>query len=405
MRPSIALASLLGLLLARPAAASEPPSVAVLRFDGPTADDVRAAVLRALAGRADIRLVDGSAALGPAYELDRLGVAATVKGTVGRTGRRWTATVEAVHRATEEVAGRFSASSATLGGLPAAVAAGVGKQLLPALVAAPALAARSEPPPEAPLPRPTRRPSPPKEPPAVAQEAPVDAPAGRSLTVSAGVGVLGRSFSYTGDRGGLRPYQLGAAPTLKASALWFPGVLFGALPWLGLELSGEAAVGLGATDESGQRFGSSAYGVQAGLLGRLPLGRVDLDIGVGGGLDGFEFGPGEGGPEPGIPGVSVAYVRIGAEGRAALPYGFSLRLGAGLRPILSAGEIGQDRWFPGAGGFGFDAAAGAALALADGLEVELRADVRRYGLGFDAENADGAEDLRYGLSASLGYNF
>lgn len=137
------------LLTGLPAVAA--PSVVVAPFEGPTGEDVRTAAIRALADRAEVEMVGTSALMAAARKrgvslddaegfeaaCDELRVAAVLIGKVARKSGSWTAQINLRHRATGDIAGRYTARASNLRKLDDAVRAGLWNKLGAALASAP----------------------------------------------------------------------------------------------------------------------------------------------------------------------------------------------------------------------------------------------------------------------------
>ncbi|MEL6187394.1 MAG: hypothetical protein AAFU79_22455, partial [Myxococcota bacterium] len=241
---------------------------------------------------------------------------------------------------------------------------------------------------------------------AAAPPAPSTSSGPAAVELAAALRLVGRNLSYNDDLfGGLRPYDLSAAPALRLEARWFPGayVTDGLLSWIGVEIEADLLLGVDSSNPGGESFGTSAGGFLAGLRGRIPLGPHRVSISLGGGLDAFGLEDAEDGTDPGVPSVEYAFVRAGADGTFAILGALSLRAGVGWRQVLSSGELASSEWFPNASVAGVDAHVGAGYTLLPGLDVQAEFELRRYFASFDPEPGDfpvagGAIDQSWGLA-------
>lgn len=151
MRATVFLSLLTTTIVPTLASAQGRPSVAVAPFSGPTAADVRAAVVRILSERSEIEVIssraildaargagqDGSSVEGFEAAADRLRVNAIIRGEILRDKGRWGARLEAYHRATGRVAEKLSVNVASIQALDDAVGRRLWSALGPSLRSAP----------------------------------------------------------------------------------------------------------------------------------------------------------------------------------------------------------------------------------------------------------------------------
>jgi hypothetical protein len=250
------------------------------------------------------------------------------------------------------------------------------------------------------VPPPPRRVAPPEAPaarePAVEAELPAPATLPRAarneVPVEVGVGAafFTRNLSYVDDLfGALRPYQLGGAPALRLSVAWYPGAHFsrGTLSHVGLEARASYALGLSSRNAAGVEFPTRALSYEASLRGRLPAGRHAFGLAVGYGRDLFDIQP-AGAAQAGVPAVAYGYARGGLDAQLWLTESIGVKARAGWRQLLSTGGFQTTAWFPRQRGAGIDAALAGTLAVAEGLEVELGAELRRYFFALEPEPGD-----------------
>lgn len=424
MRPASTLAALaLALAPAVPSAAAEPagaPATKALTvgpLEGAAAPRLSGWIEQALGSQVGLRTPDDWAAAAERLGVDpetpdgraavsaELGVVGRLRGSLERRRGRWRVklTLETFDPPATETFEYASRSRRRVG---RAVRRGLWRKLEDELAVARVL----EPPPPPPAPPPPPPPPPPapmkvEAPPAPAPAAPVGR-AGAAMEAELGFTWGGRRFSYSDPLiGELRPYSSDGVPTLTGRVTVFPGAFDrgGPLtPHLGVDLAFAAGVGLASELEgTGEALGTTAYRIEAGLVGRVPLGDHRLDLRLAYAREAFEVGDGAL-----VPSARYEGVRGGVEGRLALTRDLWLAPALGYRFLAGLGALGSAAWFPNATGGGFDVGLGLGWRLF--WQVELRAQVgyRHYFFAFDPKVGDprvagGALD-RY-LDATLGF--
>ncbi len=209
------------------------------------------------------------------------------------------------------------------------------------------------------------------------------------LWVALGVSLQSRDFSYEDDAfNALRPYELAGGAALAGELRWYPAGHFtdGWLTHLGAETRVRYLVGVSSEDSEGNQFGTDSVDVHGGVRGRLPLGSHEIGLAVGVGHHSFSVELPDDGPD--LPNAGYTYLRAGADARFALPVDLQLYVGGAWRQVLSAGEIGDEDWFPNATQGGLDAHLSLGWAFISNLEVRLGAEYTRYFFSFNPEVGD-----------------
>ncbi len=425
-RPASWLAGLC-VALAAPTAGAE-VAIEIGKVKGPGWSRIRAAVLSTVSAR-------------PELEVVRTNGDGRIDGVVRRAGRGQVATLTVV-----DAAGVARGSARFSGVNAAAVAADVKERLwaelgsvfsslepksrpAPAAEAAKGPAQEDKPAPApkpAPPPAATRRadprrvePRPAAAPTAQATASPPRAEAGGSARTLAqeamrfrfGLGWFARDFSWVDDLfSSLASYQLAGAPSFALGAQWFPGAHAnsGPLGWVGLEVDAELPFAL-TSERLDDSFPTAASAWRVGLIGRIPVGPVEVAAGVG--LDERRFAI-----EPSAAGAVVSdfpevryttlSTRLAVTVRALDVLDLSVRGGWGF--MLDAGAIGRELWFPRSQSH--TASAGAMVRVELGSGVGVYGQFDWTGAFFDlapepgdARVAGGAADHYYLGSAGLSY--
>lgn len=224
-------------------------------------------------------------------------------------------------------------------------------------------------------------------------EAVAEPPSTRSLVAA----LVGFTFRSRAARVGQSDQQnarhdSGVFPELSVGLRMTPFRPRSALGPAFLELEGHYALGVSSLERT-SAVSSSAYRflAQGGYLFDVSVLQVGAVVGVG--HDAFTLG------DNGVMGAArYTYLRIGGAARWAFADGFALVADGGLRPALSAGEIGS-RYGQGAGAFGFDLAAGLVGGTDSGFSYGVSFGYTGYALRFG-----GAEDARTPVTATGGFD-
>ncbi len=209
---------------------------------------------------------------------------------------------------------------------------------------------------------------------------PPPAPPGPTwLELSLGAALGGRHFSYTDPiSANLRPYTLGGAPLLRASATLFPfGAEAGAVPSrLGVSGSFARSVGLTSSAPSGDPLDTTWQSVHLALLARIGLGdglAPSLRPSLGLQAQSFSF-DGGGALEGELP--AVDYTALRAALGARFPGAPALELEAAWLWPLQSGAVAER--FPNAAVGGLEATIGGRGGLTDALGLGLALVYSRF---------------------------
>jgi len=235
----------------------------------------------------------------------------------------------------------------------------------------------------------------------------------------AGPSFIHRSLDYHQDRSspGLRPYSLGAGPSVVASIIWYPMGPFtdGPLKGLGVEGHIEQAFLISSSlppDSNGvvQKFGTSIHEFSGGARFRIPFGGGQYFWGsLTGGEHAFTFKSTDTGDRRtlDIPDTIYRFIRPGVGLHyEVVPQFFSIRVGAGYRYIFNGGGQFKDVFFPYSTVAGLDAEAMVAFRIHPILEVRGVGGFRRYFSSMNcAATEAGAVVNRCDRSGTGGPNF
>ena len=235
----------------------------------------------------------------------------------------------------------------------------------------------------------------------------------QALNLGAGVKLFGRRLFYKDDIfGTLSKYTLPVGPALQLEADWYPGAHFtrGIGAHVGLSVGFNYALGISSVATDGTRYGTSALRLRVGLIGRIPLGRIQLLPQVGYVLQNFNIANGANGAEkPNIPDVRYSIFRAGLGTRISVYGPLGVTAGFAYQAPLSTGEISSAAYFPRLKAGGLDANFGVAVGpLFDHVEVRLGVEYIRYWYSMNPEPGDnsvagGALDDSFGGSLMLAF--
>lgn len=247
------------------------------------------------------------------------------------------------------------------------------------------------------------------------QEKSSDSGAGRYIALDASLGpwLFSRNLSYTDNIfDQVRGYSVFPAFGMAADLTWFPGAHFsdGFFAHLGLTGAFQTSFGLSSSAEgSTAEFPTSAKAYSIGLVGRVPLGALEILPTFSYGQQSFEIDHANAvTPKPAnIPNVAYEYLRIGAGARVSLDDKWALLGSLGYRFVMNAGEI-EDEYFPKLSAGAVDLELGAAYRLIAGFELRLTLDMQRYFMSMNPDPGDpyvagGAIDQWFGATLSAAY--
>ncbi|QRK07395.1 hypothetical protein JQX13_46490 [Archangium violaceum] len=391
-----------------------PVTVALLPFSGPGAEAQRKQVRAALQKRRkEVRVLPAStvdaavaSAGAPQSEKQRQELARRLNATALVTGQVSADRKQLVLEVVSADTGKVLTSSTVRLRSASATQRAVWPQLSKALLSArpPSAPTESPPPVKSPDSAPPDAPSPtPPPPPAVATRPPEPPPPPRKLEPKAasteatapakstgakpvalevvlGGGTLGRRLGYTGEQTGrLLGYELMAAPSGRVSVSFFPGAIGsrGVLAHIGLHVEGTGTRAL-STTPTGALFSASAYGLAAGLVGRVPLGASELLLEADYGQQTFAFRTYGGADLEGLPNMDYRYVRGGLGGRVQVTERLAVLLDAAWLAVLRTGEMGGPDYFPRASTNGLEGALTLGFGLNPTMELRLGGQYRRY---------------------------
>jgi hypothetical protein len=418
--------------LATPALA-RPARVAVLPFQGPSAERLRGAVVSKLSNTCevvsltDIRRAAASVKrqMGPnalwQVVSRKLNLSAVIKGQV-TAGRRWQARL-IVNQASSGI----SVGSVVISEpRPADLIREVARTAPPRLVS---LVRRTQSGAAGPM---ARRPLPPSRasagaaPLAESGNAPSDdeeavetavASASRAagvqpplLEASVGPRAIFRALTFADNYSGVPGYRLPGAAGMAAEVALYPAARMDVDSWVrNLGFVGALESSLGATTDGPDGSGPTPTGHRAysvGLRSRIPLPIATVVLGADYGEQHFSL------QLPGdvlSPEAHYGFVRPNVAGRLALGR-ISFTLSAGYLHVLEVSGITGPNGFPNASVRGGDAGVMLGYAFDQEMQVQLGADYRRYAYNMNAKMGDaltvgGALDEYFGLTAQFTYRF
>ncbi|MCA9528632.1 MAG: hypothetical protein KC543_00695 [Myxococcales bacterium] len=208
--------------------------------------------------------------------------------------------------------------------------------------------------------------------------------------------LLTRRLTYRDDLfDQLRDTSLGLTPGIDLRLRLYPAAYFlrGFFKNIGVDFGYEATFPAHSVNPAGESFPTTSSEVTVGLRGRVPLGRHEVSLVVGYGVQRFEIGSGApagpGRPNlPDVPAVRYRFLRMGGEVRLHLVAGLHLFLRGGFRFLLSEGGISEAVWFPRLTGNGLMAEGELAYALPKGFELRAGVGYRRYYFALHPQPAD-----------------
>ncbi len=275
----------------------------------------------------------------------------------------------------------------------------------PALAEPPAPVAKTPP---APTPTPTPAPAatkPPEPTAAKTEPAPAakaeffddsaqpEAPKERPMALRLGVGFTGlnRNYTYRDDIfDALSKYRLPWGPAPSAELEFFPGALFssGIAANFGIRGAFNYVVGVSSV-ANGVKFASSSMKLQASLVGRIPIRIVEVQVGVGYGMQTFGIAASSGGTDrPNIPNVSYGGIRPMLEATVHFTPIFGLHLGGAYQVLISKGELAAAPYFPRSVGGGADMWVAVSVKPLSHFAIRLQGDYSRYFFSLKPEVGD-----------------
>lgn len=267
---------------------------------------------------------------------------------------------------------------------------------------------------------PTKPPPPPKEeePVVVKKDEPEPSRASDSspqpvaLNIGIGAKLFGRRFFYKDDIfQALSKYTLPVGPALQLEADWYPGAHFtkGVATMIGLSLGFNYALGISSVANDGTRYGTSAVRFRIGLIGRIPIGPLEIQPQFGWVLQNFNIASGAmGASKPNIPDVRYSNLRAGLGLKVSLIGPVFMTAGFAYQAPLSTGEISSTNYFPRLKAGGLDANGGFGVWLVNRVEIRLGVEYIRYWYSMNPEPGDnsvagGALDDSFGGSLMLAF--
>jgi opacity protein-like surface antigen len=204
-----------------------------------------------------------------------------------------------------------------------------------------------------------------------------------SFRASFGFRGFNRSLTFSGSNtDSVGQYSAPFAGGVSVDAQWFPAsnLTDSFLGNVGVFGQGDFALGLVSRQES-NTFATNANRFRLGALVRFPLGTVTLLPHLGYANTSFSIAPTASNGialRPNIPDVTFAGVRGGLGAHFAATPSISVDVNSGLTGVLSRGELGSDRFFPGSSAFGLDLGAGVSVAVIEHLDFRLGLDYARF---------------------------
>ena len=234
-------------------------------------------------------------------------------------------------------------------------------------------------------PPPKKEPDPPKpppvsKPPVVENEEPATSSGASPLEVFVGARIFNRSFAYTDDiYGVMRDYNVGAAPAVVGELTWFPGAHWtdGPGAHIGIRFRGHGVIGLASETADGARFETRAFGLEGGLVGRIPLLAHAFLLDLSMGWDVFDVDT-DGAEGALLPAIGHTWVRAGAGFEVVLGAGVHIRGDFGWLFVLDTGEFGSNAWFPRLTAGGLTGALWVGVDVFEGLTIQAGFEARRY---------------------------
>ncbi len=226
-----------------------------------------------------------------------------------------------------------------------------------------------------------------------------------------GFGLYARDWSWNDEpRQELAGYSLGSAPAFRGHVLWFPGghISEGPISWLGLDLEAELPFAV-SSEREGVEFPTAASSWRVGLLARLPVDKIEAQLGVGFAERRFALEASDEGEEvPDLPGVRYQVLTTRLAVLARVVERVDLRAVFGWGFMLDSGPVGRAPWFPNGSSYTVGVGGAVTVYLAGGLGIFGQFDWQGAFFDFDSSPDDqriagGASDNYY--LGSLGVSF
>lgn len=210
-----------------------------------------------------------------------------------------------------------------------------------------------------------------------------------ALDINIGGRFGGRNFSYNDPLPGLRKYGMGMSPNVRLHLRWFPVAHFDDGLWsnVGLDLRGELLIGVSSENRAGQKFDTSGHNFGIGVRGRLPFRGVELGAVLGYGVHAFEL-TATSKADPDVPDATYGFLRAGIDARIVIYDMLYSHLAAAFLLGLSHGEIAADAWFPHTSGHGVEGELAFGLAFSRAVGAEMALSLQRYFMSFDPQPRD-----------------
>ena len=227
------------------------------------------------------------------------------------------------------------------------------------------------------------------------------------LQASLGIRMFSRNFEYNDDIfQQLSGYELGAGASLVFELTWYPLAHFrdGWLAHIGIQAGLDSSLGLSSRGQDSS-YETSSRDWSVGLVGRVPIGRSEIGLGVSFGNQAFTLDD-----EESLPDVDYQFLRYGVSGRVAVLDSLFVEAGFGWRQLLSSGELDRVQWFPRNDGAGIDALLGVGYQMTESWGLHASVELRRYFFSLlpapgDAWIAGGLLDQYWSGSLRLSYRW
>lgn len=214
----------------------------------------------------------------------------------------------------------------------------------------------------------------------------------QALNLGVGMKWASRRLFYTDDIfKALSKYSLPVGPSLQAEMDVFPAAFFtkGIPAHIGVSLGFSYMLGVSSVASDGTRYSTSAVRFRAALMGRIPIGPLELRPHFGYALQNFSISNGAAGAsKPNIPDVAYSNLRAGLGLKLNIVGPLALNLGFAYQAPLSVGEISSTRYFPRLKAGGLDANGGISLSFFKRVELRLGVEYIRYWYSMNPEPGD-----------------
>ncbi len=216
-------------------------------------------------------------------------------------------------------------------------------------------------------------------------------PVERPLALRLGLGFAGmaRDYTYRDDIfEDLAKYRLPFGPLPSAQLEFFPAAFFTSGVAAHFGVAGSFNYLVGVSSKVGDvRFQTTSMRVHGSLIGRIPLGVLEVQLGVGYALQTFSIATSApGATRPNIPNVSFSGVRPSLGASVHFTPVFHLHFGGAYQVLLTKGEFGT--FFPQSTGGGADVWVGVGVRPISHFEIRLQGEYGRYFFTLNPEVGD-----------------